>query len=85
MKIVETLNRIHKADPTVMPALIDIRIHCNEELADDPTVQVDARAGKTSVGILGILNGVAGDNKEGIIYAVYDDEGKLTHFMQAKG
>jgi hypothetical protein len=83
MLMIETLNRIHKADPTVLPKLIDIRVPCNKEVADDPTVQVDAREGQTSIGVLGLLNGIAGDNKQGIIYAIFDDENKLTHFMQA--
>lgn len=40
---VDVLNRIHRLDPTVLPQLIEFRVPCNEALADDPTVQVQAR------------------------------------------
>jgi hypothetical protein len=86
---IEVLNRIHQADPTVMPALIFQRVPCNETLADDKTVQVglirdpdnpDPR--KYEVGILGILNGIFGvdDNGYGFIYANFDDQGNLVDF-----
>ena len=81
--IINLLNRIHQKDPEVLPALIDVRVRCNKELADDPTIQVDARSGKFNVGLLGILNGIVGDEGEGVIFAVYDNEGKLTHFKQS--
>lgn len=84
-KIVEVLNRIHKLDPTVLPALIETRVPCNEELADDPAVQVLATNGDGifEIGILGILNGLV-ENGEGYVFAIFDTEGNLTHFMQSK-
>lgn len=48
---VAVLNRIHDADGDVMPALISMRVTCNEAVRDDPTVQVGAfRADGTQVG-----------------------------------
>lgn len=88
---VKVLNRIHAADPTVLPALIGHRIPCNEALADDPTVQVgplpkDApvRDGREwEVGLLGIVNGLFGTRTRfgpGFIGAVADEDGKLVEF-----
>lgn len=39
-RAVEVLNRVHEADPTVLPALIAYRVPCNEVVADDPAVVV---------------------------------------------
>lgn len=89
---VDVLNRIHEADPTVLPALIDFRVPCNKAVADDPTVQVEVRRSegnvqKFQVGFLGMLNGIFGvqpENGSGWIAAHYDgdedDLGNLTHF-----
>ena len=67
---IDVLNRIHAADPTVLPALIDHRVECNRALADDPTVQVGVIPGmetmttpgfdRYNVGLLGIINGIFG-------------------------
>jgi hypothetical protein len=80
--VVDVLNRIHNEDPTVMPALIQMRVPCNRVLADDPTVQVGVIDGGFEVGILGIINGIIGirDNGWGYIGARYDDEKNLTGF-----
>ncbi len=79
------LNRVHRADPTVLPALIAHRVPCNLAVADDPTVQVH-RVKDTDdeweVGVLGIINGlygIQGPKAVGFIAAEYDD-GELTHF-----
>lgn len=87
---VEVLNRIHAADPTVMPALIAVRVACNEAVGDDPTVQVMRRKSegntyKDEVGFLGVLNGIFGVKEDGwgYIAAYYkddDDPMSLTHF-----
>jgi hypothetical protein len=74
---IEVLNRIHKADPTVLPALMAYRVPCNETICDDPTVQVRKNDnGDWEVGLLGIINGIFGivEGKEhGYIAAYYDD------------
>lgn len=80
---VRILNEIHAADPTVLPALIDYRVPCNDILADHPTVQVGGLPGCRGgfVGLLGILNGLFGAGpRGGFIGAVYDDDHQLTHF-----
>jgi hypothetical protein len=41
-------------------ALVDHRVPCNRELADDPTVQVRKQDNWFEVGMLGLLNGMTG-------------------------
>lgn len=79
---IDVLNRIHQADPAVLPALIGYRVACNETLADDPTVQVGADwPHPTAVGLLGIINGIFGEAGQlGPISAHYDYAGHLTRF-----
>ncbi|MES1975734.1 MAG: hypothetical protein V4472_25025 [Pseudomonadota bacterium] len=61
------LNRIHKADPSVLPTLIAHRVSCNQAVADDPSVQVGKRAADDGweVGFLGIINGLFGVDASG--------------------
>lgn len=87
-RAVAILNQIHQMDPTVLPALINYRVPCNEILADHPTVQVGpidkiSNTGPAEVGLLGILNGIFGTvpgHGYGYIAAHYDDARNLTHF-----
>ncbi len=84
---IDLLNRVHAADPTVLPALIAYRVPCNLAVADDPTVQVGKINGAENdweVGLLGIINGlfgVQGERAVGFIAAHRDDDGQLTHFV----
>lgn len=84
-RAIEVLNRIHAADPTVLPALIAHRVPCNIAVGDDPTVQVGKIDGtdQDEVGLLGIINGlfgVQGPKAVGFIAANYDDDHNLTNF-----
>ena len=82
---IEVLNRVHDADPSVLPTLINYRVPCNEAVADDPTVQVGEYEGITKVGLLGIVNGLFGTipgRKSGWIGAYHDDEGSLVKFAR---
>ena len=86
---IAVLNRIHAADPTVLPALIAYRVPCNRAVADDPTVQVGTSGGRTSklddptfeVGLLGVINGIFGVDEQSW-GAEHDDQGKLTRFAR---
>lgn len=66
-RIVNTLNRAHAADAHALQQLIDARVMCNRDLAEDPTIQVgvDDETGRYRVGLLGILNGIAGKIQHG--------------------
>lgn len=59
-RIVRVLNRALMADPNAIQALIDNRVPCNRELADDPEIQVGTQDNGFEVGMLGILNGITG-------------------------
>ena len=90
---IDVLNRIHAADPTVLPELIAYRVPCNVAVADDPTVQVGPRddvlqtehsdGRDWKVGLLGVLNGIFGirAQTQGWIAASFDDEHNLTGFV----
>jgi len=73
---ITVLNRAVEADADAIYKLVEQRVHCNKTLADDPTIQVGNyhEAGKFSVGLLGILNGLFGVNEKGwgAIAAVFD-------------
>lgn len=65
-RIVDVLNRTHAADAHAIQQLIDTRVMCNRDLAEDPTVQVgQVESGRYRVGLLGILNGIAGKIQHG--------------------
>ncbi len=69
------LNTMLEADPRAMQALIQLRIPCNQALADHPTAQVGNDPEGYTVGPLGIINGLFGVDKDqwGHIAAVYED------------
>lgn len=78
------LNRINKADPETISALINNRVICNEKLAKDSTVQCGSKEPDVyTVGLLGIINGILGadpETKYGPVEAVMDDAGNLLKF-----
>jgi hypothetical protein len=78
--IVAVLNQMLRADPGATHALIANRIPCNATLAAHPAVQVEARGDLFSVGMLGVLNGVAAA-EDGLVVVVADsDSGLIAHF-----
>ena len=83
-EVVELLNDMYKLDPEAAHSFITQRVHCNKELADHPTIQVNnyTEPGKHMVGLLGFLNGLFGtnDNGYGCICAIYDNSNTLKEF-----
>lgn len=83
--VVDMLNEILAIDPVALSELGRLSVPCNKKLAEHPTVQVRATAGKHDyrVGLLGILNGVLSKSSPGIIQAIVDDEddNKLLRFQ----
>ena len=68
--VAEFLNELLKVDYDTINKLFSIRMACNGELADHPTVQVLQVGGnKTNpyfvVGIIGLLNGLFGTTEHG--------------------
>jgi len=80
---VTVLNEALALDPKAIGALLATRISCNAELSEHPTVQVCEDApGKTTVGILGLLNGIFGVTSKGngFIKASLSDSGAVESF-----
>lgn len=67
---VEVLNRALAADPEAVRLLFNYRVGCNQELADDPTIQVSSYRpkGAMTLGALGLLNGIFGIRGDGMGY-----------------
>jgi len=72
--LVETLNGILLVDRKAVSELLKVRIPCNEDLLEHPTVQVRKYPGEqATVGVLGLLNGIiATDNADPIIAAQFE-------------
>lgn len=81
------LNELLGLDPAALESLIDLRVPCNKELGEHPTVQTTLDNSIYKVGLLGILNGLFGTDADGWghITAVYDDNEKLIKFEETKG
>jgi hypothetical protein len=85
---VGVLNRIHEADPSVLPQLIDFRVPCNDAIVNDSTVQVALVDDEYRVGLLGIINGLFGvrwEDGPGFIGVQMDGDGKLLCFAVLSG
>ena len=88
------LNGMLKMDPAAVTLLMEIRVACNEALADHPTVQVTKKDdGTHEVGLLGLLNGIFGvraDDLYGHVTATYEQDsdtgelGKIVGFSPTK-
>lgn len=77
-RVVDLMNEALEADQTAISNLINHRVPCNETLADHPTIQCGIRSpaalSDTTVGLLGILNGICGIKPDGYgyVYACMD-------------
>ena len=74
------LNDLLKEDQNALGDLLHLRVPCNLDMANHPTVQVSGRKGDMPpyrIGFLGILNGMFGIHERtgyGIITAIINDE-----------
>jgi len=65
-RILEVMNRAINADSEAVASLCDQRVPCNETLAKDLTIQVGTYHGHPyTVGLIGILAGIAGSHEDG--------------------
>lgn len=94
-ELIAFLNSLVAIDPYAIAELLSVRVVCNKEMAEHPSVQVASGGEKSNmtflapgtyrVGMLGVLNGYCGTIDDGPrkgwgpIAAVYD-EGKLQRF-----
>lgn len=83
---VKVLNEALESDPVTVNQLVNLRVMCNEELANHPSIQVgkDNRYQTVHwVGLFGIINGLFGvdENGWGFIEAeIRDDNGLIVRF-----
>jgi hypothetical protein len=85
-KIVDLLNEALALDPVSMHALVEHRVPCLPAVEGHPTIVPYADGGTLKLGMLGILNGIAGLDEQASIFgppivAVYaDKDDRLTGF-----
>lgn len=72
-EVIEFLNSLLIYDRQAIQNLINIRVFCNKELAEHPTIQTLKEEGYYYVGMVGILNGLFGirENGFGTLAAIY--------------
>lgn len=83
-RAVRVLNEALAADPSVAK-LFKQRVCINQALADHPTIQVSSEGGVTTVGVLGLINGLFGIRSDGYghITAVVDEKtGEIQRFEE---
>jgi hypothetical protein len=79
-RIVNLMNEALRADPAAVSGLCSVRVACNEQLAEHPTIQCSWGEPAT-VGLLGILNGLGGADADGrgAVAAIVED-GQILRF-----
>lgn len=79
---IDYLNDLIEKDPSIRH-LLDIRIHCNEETYNHPTVQVGLHGSIYMVGFIGIINGLFGVHNNGTGAIAADmDNGQIIKFVK---
>lgn len=65
-EVLDFLNSLMEVDPATMNSIFSARFQCNDAMLNHPTVQC-GRLSETigEVGVIGILNGLFGIDKEG--------------------
>jgi len=85
-EVLEFLNAALRIDRAAVSGLIETRVPCNSEMADHPTIQVQAKPGglEPKVGFLGFLNGLFGSDEEGwgVISIEVADDGRILQFFR---
>lgn len=62
---VESLNQALKADPKTIQYMMQQRFLCSKSLAEHPTIQSSENDGEFSIGVMGLINGLFGVDKDG--------------------
>ena len=80
---IEVLNRAAETDGAALTNILKERWPCNDELADDQTIQVREDKSGLSVSALGLINGLFGvdENGFGHITAIFED-GRYVEFYR---
>lgn len=86
-RIVTALNELLEVDRAAITLLVRARVPCGQALADHPSVQVLQEGTVTTVGLVGVLNGICGVYTDGnvkgwgpVCAVVNDDDGTVSKF-----
>ena len=69
LKAIEVLNDALERDPIAITQLVNLRVNCNPQLVNHPTIQSSVYHGTSKVGVLGLINGIVGNSPSGVIGA----------------
>ena len=81
------LNKAYTADPAAIHSIVNLRVPCNQILADHPTIQVGVNQFGSNesfdVGLVGILNGIieAATGQRIAVAISNDGEGTVSGFI----
>lgn len=62
---VEVLNQALESDPKAISTMMTQRFDCNRALTEHPTIQVSEKEGRRTIGVMGLINGLFGVDKDG--------------------
>ena len=82
---IEVLNDALERDPVAITQLVNLRVDCNPQLVNHPTIQSSVYHGTSKVGVLGLINGIVGNSPSGVIGAegsIQRDTGQFTVIRQ---
>ena len=85
LKAIEVLNDALERDPIAITQLVNLRVNCNPQLVNHPTIQSSVYHGTSKVGVLGLINGIVGNSPSGVIGAegsIQRDTGQFTVIRQ---
>ena len=85
LKAIEILNDALERDPVAITQLVNLRVDCNPQLVNHPTIQSSVYHGTSKVGVLGLINGIVGNSPSGVIGAegsIQRDTGQFTVIRQ---
>ena len=85
LKAVKALNDALERDPVAITKLVNLRVDCNHQIVNHPTIQTSAYHGVSKVGVLGLVNGIIGNSPSGVIGAegtIDRDTGQFTVIRQ---
>ncbi len=84
-RVIDLLNSAIACDKNAITNLFEMRVECNEDLANHPEVQAHKNGESEGfcIGVLGLISGISGTRMHkgnptfSNIWARYDDDGKV--------
>ncbi len=66
---IKILNDALQRDPEAITKLVNLRVGCNVQLVNHPTIQTSIYHGIAKIGVLGLINGIVSNSPTGAIGA----------------